>query len=61
MGLFNKKQKESETMIEAPPIEIKKPKLIARIIGCTLRDDGLKEYLVLANSELGELGEEFEL
>ena len=64
MGLFNRKKKQEELAVQeelAKVKEIVKPRLTARIIGCTLREDGLKEYLVLANSELGELGEEFDL
>jgi hypothetical protein len=64
MGLFSKKKKQEEFISQTQVTQMKelvKPKLTARIVGCTLRDDGLKEYLVLTNSELGELGEEFEL
>jgi len=66
MGLFNKKKKE-EIISETPSgtlIQLKEqPKKIytARIVGCNLRDDGLKEYIILSNTELGELGEEFEI
>ena len=61
MGLFNRHKKEAEPIQEPKIIPVQEKVYTARIVGCNLRDDGLREYILLTNSKLGEIGEEFDL